>query len=191
MRNRRVVGDSAVDPHDCGALGAAQHHRNIVPWITSWGKGQNLEFIVWFLVNVQCFYTVKSKTCKWNRWVLYCSCNKRVGSLSLNLLWDLPWWMSHSDLIVIQEQNCFVPFHLCEGGFPGASGIRKGRSPGEGNSNPLQSSCLENPMDKGACRLQSKGSRVRHDLVTKPPPSLWRGFLSLKEILFLILFPWK
>ena len=25
-----------------------------------------------------------------------------------------------------------------------------GRSPGEGNSNPLQYSCLENPMGKGA-----------------------------------------
>ena len=25
-----------------------------------------------------------------------------------------------------------------------------GRSPGEGNSNPLQYSCLENPMDLGA-----------------------------------------
>ena len=25
-----------------------------------------------------------------------------------------------------------------------------GRSPGEGNVNPLQYSCLENPMDKGA-----------------------------------------
>ena len=26
-----------------------------------------------------------------------------------------------------------------------------GRSPGEGNGNPLQDSCLENPMDGGAC----------------------------------------
>ena len=26
----------------------------------------------------------------------------------------------------------------------------KGRSPGEGNDNPLQYSCLENPMDIGA-----------------------------------------
>ena len=26
---------------------------------------------------------------------------------------------------------------------------RSGRSPGEGNGNPLQYSCLENPMDKG------------------------------------------
>ena len=25
-----------------------------------------------------------------------------------------------------------------------------GRSPGEGNSNPLQDYCLENPMDRGA-----------------------------------------
>ena len=27
-----------------------------------------------------------------------------------------------------------------------------GRSPGEGNDNPLQYSCLENPMDRGAWR---------------------------------------
>ena len=39
-----------------------------------------------------------------------------------------------------------------------------GRSPGGGNGYPLQYSCLENPMDRGACRLQSRGSqRVRHN----------------------------
>ena len=39
-----------------------------------------------------------------------------------------------------------------------------GRSPGEGNGTPLHYSCLENPMDGGACRLQSMGSqRVRHE----------------------------
>ena len=27
-----------------------------------------------------------------------------------------------------------------------------GRSPGKGNGNPLQYSCLENPMDRGAWR---------------------------------------
>ena len=38
-----------------------------------------------------------------------------------------------------------------------------GRSPGEGNGNPLQYSCLENPMEEPG-RLQSMGSqRVRHD----------------------------
>ena len=40
-----------------------------------------------------------------------------------------------------------------------------GRSPGEGNGNPLQYSCLENP------RHQFMGlQRVGHKLVTKPPP---------------------
>ena len=44
---------------------------------------------------------------------------------------------------------------------------RSGRSPGEGNGNPLQYSCLENPMDRGA--WQAMGSqRAGHDLVTKP-----------------------
>ena len=34
-----------------------------------------------------------------------------------------------------------------------------GRSPGEGHGKPLQYSCLENPMDRGAWWAQ----RVRHD----------------------------
>ena len=34
-----------------------------------------------------------------------------------------------------------------------------GRSSGEGNGNPLQSSCLGNPMDREAGRLQSMGSQ--------------------------------
>ena len=37
----------------------------------------------------------------------------------------------------------------CHAGDP--SSIRgSGRSPGEGNGNPLQYSCLENPLDRGA-----------------------------------------
>ena len=49
-------------------------------------------------------------------------------------------------------------------GFPGGSAVKasawnagdpgsipgSGRSPGEGNGNPLQYSCLENPMEGGA-----------------------------------------
>ena len=46
-----------------------------------------------------------------------------------------------------------------------------GRSPGEGNGNPLQYSCLENPMDGGAWWATAHGvTRVRHDLATKPSP---------------------
>ena len=46
------------------------------------------------------------------------------------------------------------------GSIPGS-----GRSLGEGNGNPLQYSCLENPMDRGSWRaIISIGSqRVRHD----------------------------
>ena len=39
-----------------------------------------------------------------------------------------------------------------------------GRSPGEGNDNPLQYSCLENSMYRGAWRARVHGShRIRHD----------------------------
>ena len=45
---------------------------------------------------------------------------------------------------------------------------RLGRSPGEGNDNPLQYSCLENPMDRGAWKPTIHGvTRVGHDLATK------------------------
>ena len=62
-------------------------------------------------------------------------------------------------------------------GFPGGSDSKESacnaedldlipgleRSPGEGNGYPLHYSCLEIPMDRGAC-LQSMGSqRVGHD----------------------------
>ena len=53
------------------------------------------------------------------------------------------------------------------GSIPGS-----GTSPGERNGNPLQYSCLENPMDRGAWQATVHGvTRVRHDLVTKPPPA--------------------
>ena len=39
------------------------------------------------------------------------------------------------------------------GSIPGS-----GRSPGEGNGNPLQYSCLENPMDRGACSFTVHGA---------------------------------
>jgi len=65
---------------------------------------------------------------------------------------------SKSDRIPIE-----VYFYLCTT-FPGSSDGKasaynegdpgsipgSGRSPGEGNGNPLQCSCLENPMDGGA-----------------------------------------
>ena len=46
----------------------------------------------------------------------------------------LPWWLSG------EESTCNAEEF---GSTPGS-----GRSPGEGNDNPLQYSCLENPMDR-------------------------------------------
>ena len=41
-----------------------------------------------------------------------------------------------------------------------------GSSPGDGNGNPLQYSCLENPMDRGTWQATVHGiARVGHDLV--------------------------
>ena len=66
-------------------------------------------------------------------------------------------------------------------GFPGGSGVKNPpvnsgdmglipgsrRSPEEGNGNPLEHSCLENPMDRGAWQAIVYGvTRVIHDLVT-------------------------
>ena len=51
----------------------------------------------------------------------------------------------------------------CNAGDPGSiPGL--GRSPGEGNGNPLQYSCLENPVDRGAWQATFHGvtkSRTR------------------------------
>ena len=39
-----------------------------------------------------------------------------------------------------------------------------GRSPGEGNGNPLQDSCLENSMDRGAWKATVHGvPKIGHD----------------------------
>ena len=70
------------------------------------------------------------------------------------------------------------PFNTSFRGFPGGSEVKAsarnagdlgltpglGSSPGEGNSNPLQYSCLENPMDEEPGGLQfTESQRVGHD----------------------------
>ena len=68
-----------------------------------------------------------------------------------------------------------------EWGFPGGSVVKNPpanagtigdlglihglrRSPGIGNGDLLQYSCLDSPVDREACRLQSMGwQRIRHD----------------------------
>ena len=64
---------------------------------------------------------------------------------------------------LVKESACNVGVL---GSIPGL-----GRSHGEGDGNPLQYSCLENPRDRGAWQATVHGvTRVGHDLATKPPP---------------------
>ena len=56
---------------------------------------------------------------------------------------------------------------------PGPPGLipRLGRSPGEGNDNPLQYSYLRIPMDRGAWKATIHGlAKFGHSLATNPPP---------------------
>ena len=70
----------------------------------------------------------------------------------------LPWWLSGKEFTFNAGYATLIP--------------RLGRSPGEGNGNPLQYSHLGNPMDRGAWWATVHGfARVGHDLVTKLPPS--------------------
>ena len=54
-----------------------------------------------------------------------------------------------------------------------------GRSPGEGNGNLLQYSCLGNPMDRGAWQATSMGwQRVIYNLVTNQQQQYSNVFIS-------------
>ena len=58
----------------------------------------------------------------------------------------LPWWLNSKE-------------STCNAGAAGAAGSIPGlrRSPGEGNSYPLQNSCLENSMDRRAWQATGHG----------------------------------
>ena len=66
----------------------------------------------------------------------------------------LPWWLPSKESVCSAWDS---------GSIPGLGG-----SAGEGKGNPLQYSCLGNPMDRGAWWATVLGfARVRHELVTK------------------------
>ena len=91
--------------------------------------------------------------------------------------------MIHFDLTFVWSVNT----SSSSWGFPGSSVSKEsacsagdsglipgsGRSPGKRNGNPLQYSCLENPMDRGTWWATVHGvARARHNLATKLPPEM-------------------
>ena len=70
----------------------------------------------------------------------------------------------------------------CNVGDPGMI-PGSGRYPGKGNDNPLQYSCLENPMDRGVWKATvDEVARVGHDLATTPAPPYQNFCLSLQAM---------
>ena len=112
---------------------------------------------------------LKDKTYRWqiNMWkdaphhmsLRKCKFKQKWGAAN-----GLPWWLSS------KEFSCNARDTADLGSIPGS-----GRSPGGGNGNPLQYSCLENLIeDPGG--LQSRGSqRVGHDWVHRSTHSLLVG----------------
>ena len=131
--------------------------------------------LTWTMTNVHLEHSGESNTWKgcWTSGWRHCS-------------WAIIWLVFGEEVVI--QKKCililiFIKYICSIYGSPGGSVGKEsacnmedlgsipvsGRSPGDGNGNPLQYSCLENPMDRGAWWLQSMGSqRVRHKWVTKP-----------------------
>ena len=93
--------------------------------------------------------------------------NYHLCFVDYNALNELPQWLSG------KESTCNA------GDLPSVPGL--GRSPGGGNGNPLQFSCLRNPMDRGAwqataCGVTKSQARLNNNQKHKRP---W----TAKEIL--------
>ena len=75
-----------------------------------------------------------------------CRKSKRMCLLYSRKQEGLSWWLSGKE-------------SACNAGNKGdlSSIPEQGRSPGRGHGNPLQYSCLENPIDRGAWRATVHG----------------------------------
>ena len=82
------------------------------------------------------------------RWFVLFLCSKR--GCKFTQIWRLPHLLSYNVVNLALLLYCIDASDgktsACNTGDPGSI-PGSGRSPGEGNGNPLQHSCLENPMD--------------------------------------------
>ena len=69
-----------------------------------------------------------------------------ISSMILEMVWTLPAYSSKLLILNIDKDGSEVKASASNAGDPGSI-PGPGRSPGEVNSNPLQYSCLQNPMD--------------------------------------------
>jgi len=76
--------------------------------------------------------------------ILNCMCIHIHGILEILYIYTLPRWLSGKEFTSNAGDTASIP--------------GSGRSPGEGNGNPLKYSYLGNPMDRGAWRAMSMES---------------------------------
>ena len=113
--------------------------------------------------NHLCFYILAIS------WKKIIRLNVGHGESDIHFLENVPFFENINKSYICIE---------CIRGFPGGSDGKEsacnvgdsgltpglGKSPGEGNRNPLQCSCLENPMDSGAWQATVHGvARSQHD----------------------------
>ena len=108
-------------------------------------------------------------------------CSGSLGYLLLTLLRSLISWF-HVSLTWLYRFPV-LPWRLscnksaCSAGDMGSI-PESGRSPGEGNGNPLHYSCPGNPWTEEPGALQSMGSqRVTHNWEMKAPPQYYQSHL--------------
>ena len=105
-----------------------------------------LTVLISLIYEHRIFYLFMSSSVSFIK-VMWFSMYRSFISLIKYIYWDFPGGTSGKEL-AFQCRRLRDP-----GSIPGS-----GRSPGEGHGNPLQYSCLENPMDGGA--LQAMVCRV-------------------------------
>ena len=96
-------------------------------------------------------YSMSSSTC----WFLTCI---QISQQAGKVVWYSHIFKNFPQFVVSFPGGAEVKVSACNvgdlGSIPGL-----GRSPGEGNGNPLQDYCQENPMDRGAWQATVQGSQ--------------------------------
>ena len=88
----------------------------------------------------------------------------------------LPWWSSSWEFACQCREHRRPGFDPQVGKIPGL-----GRSPGEGNGNPPQYSCLGHVMDRGAWQGSQGSQRVGQDWATQQTPNYLHSQEESKE----------
>ena len=109
-------------------------HKSLLQQHSS--KASILQCSALFIVQLSYPYMTTGKTIALTRWTF----SGKVMSLLFNMPFRLVMSFSGDSDGKASAYNAGDP-----GSIPGS-----GKSPGEGNGNPFQYSCLENPMDRGA-----------------------------------------